>query len=237
MRIEVSVEHARGCGWRRPDKTGVGIYLVGPMAAEICERLPYYVPPCHGCGSVFRFFRGWMGVGPSERFSDEPRCGQDGPQENHRHEICAMCSPEIAGPNAMVVFVGNKFYSPAEFVDEALKMGASKKVSNLPEWFEIGKTWVYLAHNKACFRQKEDPKTKRPVFDEKTKEPVMVLLPGLIGCFRPVQIDLVVKNERAIPERAKRYAERFGDERCRIVRVVPAEGEQTNFDEKEEANA
>lgn len=230
MRIEVSVEHRRMCGWRRPDKTGVGIYLVGPMAAEICERLPYYVKPCHGCGSVFRFFRGWMGVGPSERFSDEPRCGQNGLQENHRHELCAVCSPEIAGPNAMVVFVGKKFYSPAEFVDEALKIGISKKIPNFPEWFEIGKTYVYLAHNEAVLKQRVNPGTMEPVFDEKTKRPVMDALPGLIGCFRPVQIDLVVKNERAVPERAKRYAERFGDEYCRIVRVVPAKGEQTSME-------
>jgi len=235
MRIETSVEHRRGCGHRSPGKTGVGIYLVGPMIAEICERLPYYVNPCNCCGSKFVFFRGWTSVHPAERCIDSPQCRLDGPQENHRHELCAMCSPEIAGEKAMVMFVGDKFYSPRKFIDEALRMGISKRVSSLPKWFEVGKTWLYLAHNKAILKQRVDPETNKPVFDEKTEQPVMDSFPGLIGCFQPVQIDLVVDDLNKIPKRAERLAKQFGDENVRVVKVFPYEGKQESLNADLEA--
>lgn len=216
VRVEVSIERRRGCGHRKPDKTGVGIYLVGPAMSEACERLPYHVAPCNSCGSRFEFFRGWTEVNPYERFSGDPPCNDHG--ETHDHALCPMCYP----PNerAMAMFCGEKFYSPAGFLAEAREMGMSKKVASLPEWLIVGKTVVYVAHNKAVERERVDTGT-----GEVTKETV----PGIICCFRPVGIDLVVDDLDKIPKRAERIAGRFGNENCRVVKVFPFEGEQKSL--------
>lgn len=45
------------------------------------------------------------------------------------------------------MWVGAKFYTPEGFTKEAMQLGPSKRVPwPLPRWFELGKTWVFLAH-------------------------------------------------------------------------------------------
>ena len=44
------------------------------------------------------------------------------------------------------MWVGNQFYTPEGFIEEAMQFGISKRISAVPKNFKIGKTWVFLAH-------------------------------------------------------------------------------------------
>jgi len=47
------------------------------------------------------------------------------------------------------MLVGDKYYTPESFAKEAAAMGVSKRIPFIPKNMEIGKTIVFLAHNKA----------------------------------------------------------------------------------------
>lgn len=212
MRIEISVESERGCGFRKPGATGVGIYLVGDGPSEWCERIPHLLDVCPCCGAGIKQSRGFTWVSPGPLFKDAPPCnGVPG----HHHEACPMCRPEeVAGERAGLMWVGERYYpTPDDFLREAQEMGVSKKIAAVPNDFVIGEHWVYLAHPKASTRVEPD--------DETGKLRVMSY-PGIFYVFKPVQIDLVVKSVENIPERAVNIAERLGDD-CRIVQVVREE--------------
>jgi hypothetical protein len=49
------------------------------------------------------------------------------------------------------MWVGRRYYTPQSFTQECIEMGPSKRVPwPLPRWFELGKTWVFLAHEDAA---------------------------------------------------------------------------------------
>jgi hypothetical protein len=75
------------------------------------------------------------------------------------------------------------------------------------------------------------------------KTTVKVYQKGIMACFKPRGVDLVVKDIKAIPERALELVEQFGGSRedgkadgFRILQVERAEGEQEDLltNEKEE---
>jgi len=60
------------------------------------------------------------------------------------------------------MWVGEKYYTPTWFIDEAKRMGVSKAVSGIPAWLEPGKTWIYLVHRKGGTRVTDGKTTKVP---------------------------------------------------------------------------
>ena len=79
-------------------------------------------------------------------------------------------------------------------------MGVSKKIKCIPRHFELGKTWVFLAHNKAL----EDT-------------------PGIFYAFRPIRVDLVINDPQNIPDKAKKIVDKLGDKKARLVVVEKEE--------------
>jgi hypothetical protein len=47
------------------------------------------------------------------------------------------------------MMVGERYYSPQSFVQEAMELGVSKRIPAIPRKLQLGKTVVYLAHKKA----------------------------------------------------------------------------------------
>jgi hypothetical protein len=209
MEVEVSIESERYCGYRKPDATGVGIYLMGPKYGEKCERLPFPLSVCSVCGEGIRFSRNMRIINPSRLFGKavEPVCTKECQQ--HDHESCPMCNPEaVAGAVGGVMWAGQKFYTPDKFNIEAAGMGISKKISSVPKAFQIGVHHVYLAHKKAVL-----------VYDG-----INPWRPGVFMVFKPTHIDLVIEHEHHIPLKAIRLKEKHGDN-ARIVKVIPEENE------------
>ena len=220
--VVLSVEQARGCGYRKPAKDGVGIYLVGDGLGEPCGLLPYPLDVCPCCGGGVKATRGWTWVTPQLLFGKgdvlskiagvERECslsrklrvvGQNG--SSARESGCPRC-PVGSPPAGLhgLLWVGEAFYkSPDDFSQEAHAQGVSRKIKAVPKGFKLGETWVLLAHRKAV---------RNPATGEREN-------PGIFSMFMPRGIDLVIKDEADVPEKAEKLAEKIGDG-ARIVKVV-----------------
>lgn len=149
MRVQVNFEQERGCGYRKPAKDGVGIYLRGGSYFEECERLPYPLDVCPCCGAGIKASRGFTWINPMVIFDPytEPKCAaiwEDGlsggyDKNHHDHERCWLCNPELLGSKAGLIWIGEKHYpTPADFSREAATMGISRKIAAIPIGFEVG---------------------------------------------------------------------------------------------------
>jgi len=240
--VVVSIEKVRGCGHRKPAKDGVGIYLVGPSVGAPCGRLPFELPLCPTCGGGVHPARGWQWFEPKAFFEKEgvgiakrltivrDRCRE-------AVEVCERCPVGLAVPEGKhgLIWIGETHYpTPDVYLEEARQMGVSRKIKAVPKGFELGRTVVYLAHRKAV--PKGTIPEVPPDADGKGRPAEERFAPGIFSVFRPTGIDLVIDDEKNVPEKALKLAEQHG---ARIVKVVPEDPGApfpTNADEGEEAS-
>lgn len=214
MKVHISHEAARECGFRKPSKDGVGIYLRGFGKAEDCERLPFPLTVCPCCGGGYKPTRGFTWINPMILFDPytEPKClgfWDDGlaagfhQEKYHDHEACWICNPELLGSRAGMIWIGEQHYSsPQSFMREAAQMGISRKIAAVPLHFEIDEHAIFLAHRKCT---EVDGKWQAGVF----------------MAFRPSHIDLVIDDPDRVPDKAINIAKELGEDKCRIVKVIP----------------
>lgn len=212
MKIEILHESKRGCGYRKPGKTGVGIYIRGLGWGETCERLPYPMEVCPTCNGGIKFSRGFTWIRPKALLEGPPPC-LERPGQGNNHLACIVCNP-LDDP-AGLMWVGEKYYSPASFTAEAIEMGISKRVSAIPRGFEVGKHWIYLAHVRAV-------KDTRLICEGGPHQDKA----GIFYVFRPSHVELVIADHEVVPDEAKRLYDRLGEDKCRVVVVRPAEETQ-----------
>lgn len=232
MEVVILNEQARGCGFRKPAKDGVGIYLRGGTVFEDCERLPWLLDTCPCCGQGYKFSRSFTWINPMNMFDpyEEPVCSVNLPRDinpKHHHELCWMCNPELLGSKAGLVWIGEKFYPrPRDFMREAAVMGISRKIPAIPNGFEVGPAGhaIFLAHIRTFAAPQEDGSIN--------------YAPGVFAAFKPTSVDLVVADENRVPEKALELAKRIGTDKVRIVKVVPdreghesEEGEWSDLEE------
>lgn len=154
MTIRISVEGARGCGYR---KVG-GLYLMGSGKMVKCGRLPRVLEVCPTCSHGIKPTRGWTWIEPgpifgldrdattTDQFFALVDCGED---------YCRTCPaggglPERAG----LLWIGGQFYpTPAEFNREANSLGVSRRITAIPKDLVVGETWVFVAHREAIARR------------------------------------------------------------------------------------
>lgn len=224
VQVVVSTERARGCGYRKPAKDGVGIYLVGGKLAAPCGLLPYPLEICPCCGGGIKATRGWTWVTPQllfrgdvlsklagvERECDRARAVRSGRRlrvsgggvSSGCVQRCPIGNPP-AGQHGLL-WIGEKFYATTDdFTRESDRQGVSRKIKAIPNGFKLGETWLLLAHRKAV---------RNPATGERE-------LPGIFSMFLPERVDLVIADEHAVPEKAERLAEKLGDG-ARILKVV-----------------
>ncbi len=131
----MAIEERRICGLRHLH----GLYLVGTYIPIDCDRLPLPIGVCKYCGQGLKFGRGFTLLNPQKLWGDHKKCGD-------KFRPCHICDP----PNeAYLMFVGNEYKTPQEFLEEGLRLGISKKIPFIPKKLVLGKTIVYLAHSKA----------------------------------------------------------------------------------------
>jgi hypothetical protein len=188
MEVKTLIEAKRGCGFRKP-----GMYLMGPVLSEPCERLPFEF-----YGGLPKFSRGWRKIDPVWLFdvSLHPVCVPTLPM--HRHDLCPVCSPPGTGAHYLM-WVGKQYYTPESFLNEAGEMGVSKRIANVPDDFVFGESFVYLGHIEAAHGE-----------------------PGCFAAFMPTHVDLVVEDELHVPSNAEELNEKFGGH-LRVVKVIPDE--------------
>ena len=201
-----AVESKRACGYR---KTGGAIYLVGNFIPVQCDKLPYRISHCSFCGQGIRFPRSPTLIRPDIIFSNHEHCLDE-------HQPCIMCQPEI-GKVGYLLGVG-KEYSPESFVTEGLIQGTiSKRIHQIPRKLELGKTVVYLCHNKACDIPDDSPDELPLVKDangDKLEQPPMVNLPktkkglGIFTAFIPQRLEMLFYKSEITDKLREKMAKR-----------------------------
>jgi hypothetical protein len=219
----VAVEARRGCGYR---KIG-GIYLeTDPGEAFACGRLPIPLRPCPLCGQHPRFTRGLRQLRPKNVLHAAPACGHEGTRR------CLLCPfNRVAQEDTVgLLWVGARFYTPASFIEEAVRQGISKRVSAIPRWFKVGVHWVFLAHEQAITTicdtckgagelpvQTGDAATDPALLEscESCESQGILYAPGVFYAFRPRRVVKIVSTKTPASDIGRLKEQGFE------VRIVP----------------
>jgi hypothetical protein len=130
--IITKVEKQRGCGFRKPG----AMYFVGESAFSECCKLPYELLVCRCCGHGHKPSRGFSWIMSDIFF----------PGDCRQKKFCIL---SCQGIQMGLMWVGEKYYhKPADFTREALAIGISKRIAQIPKEFQIGKTFIALAHHR-----------------------------------------------------------------------------------------
>lgn len=186
--ITMAIEKMRGCGYR---KVG-GLYLVGSGHGMSCDRLPYELNVCPVCGEGVKFGRGfqwldWLKYAGGHVYSHESG-------ECVCPPICPICFPEFPPQPFGLLWVGEQYYTPQSFIEEAINMGVSKRIAAIPRKLKLGETWVLFASKSACGTREEQQE------DNSMKT---VGIPGVFYAFRPTHIEKLIWETDAKPELLK----------------------------------
>lgn len=195
----MAIEQKRGCGYR---KVG-GLYLVSEGSGVPCDRLPYALTKCPTCSCGIKQSRGWTWVdveklvGGNHKISvahGEPAVTPCGCNRG----LCPFCHGVKDMGKTGLLWIGTQFYpTPAHFIAEGLSLGFSKRISAIPRGFEVGKTWVLLAHPKTIQQHLIGgvvvPEGQLPMLqDGETVEEKW--LAGIFRVWRPSRIEKIINE-------------------------------------------
>jgi len=178
--VQTVHDHARGCGWRKPG----GLYLRSLGEGFDCGRLPIPFVTCPCCGFGIRPSRQPTWVDGDQLLMALPsECKHEA---EGRCEICPLGKIEYGEfGQALLIWIGESYYPTVDrFNREAAELGVSRRIQSVPHGFEVGKTWVLLAHPKGILR---------PI--EFGKEPEWE--PAIFRVFRPNAIEYVVTGKES----------------------------------------
>jgi hypothetical protein len=198
----MSVEAKRLCGWRKVN----GLYLVAPPGGMPCDRLPFPLDVCPTCGHGIKQTRGWTwvdlnGLTGGVHF----QCKDTWP--------CPFCMDTAHMGKVGLLWIGTQFYPRAEdFEQEVEELGISRRIAAIPRGFEVGKTWVLLAHPKKIrvpFCRTEGCAHVASIHTEKgcslsecdCKKPDFYQ-PAIFKIFRPTAIEKIVTDVQAQDQEA-----------------------------------
>lgn len=171
------IESARGCGYRKKG----GLYLVSDGLGRECLKLPIPLTVCPCCSAGIKPTRGFTWIS-SELIKDH-KC-----QQNNHCSTCPLNDLDYHKKFGLL-WVGEKFYkSTAEFTREAMAHGVSRRIAQIPHDFDLGNTWILLAHRKAI-RTGHVSGANEPEF-----------IPGIFHAFKPARIEYVVTGNETAEE-------------------------------------
>ena len=200
----MAVEQIRGCGLR---KVG-GMYLCGEYIGSPCDRMPFPLTTCPVCGQGIKVSRGFTQVNPYQLWGIHQDC-------KDRFRPCFLCDPQ--DQPAYIMLVGEKYYkTPQDFLDEAHRMGISKRIPFIPKDLVLGETIIFLAHNKACevrvapvLQQAmaivEESQSKQPRLLETERNEKRL---GIFCAFIPKRVEKLIWEKDATPEELEKLEKR-----------------------------
>lgn len=136
--VEIRYDTRRGCGFRNE----CGLYLVQRGPALQCCQLPHVLTTCSACGHRIKPVRGWTWLNVAQVFNSTRDC-------TNTKKVIACPLPRLIAENqrAGLLWVGSMYYRTADdFINESNEQGISRRIARVPREFELGKTWVMLAH-------------------------------------------------------------------------------------------
>lgn len=88
------------------------------------------------------------------------------------------------GEPALLDWIGKQHYPTADHFElEAMQQGVSRRIRHVPEWFVVGKHWVFLAHELAVLLPEEE------------RSEHVEMLPAIVRMFKPERIEYVVTGD------------------------------------------
>ena len=188
--ISIRHEKERGCGFRKKGS----LYLVSGQPAKACGKLPFELTVCKCFGQGIKPTRGFAWIEATLIEDAECSLGEAMCDCSLREEPWSLNHEDKLG----IMWVGSKFYkTPELFTKEALHMGISKKISQIPRDLKIGETWILLGHRQAVRKGGE-------------------LVPGVFQAFRPTAIEYIVTGDETDEE-----LERLEKRGFTLVDVIP----------------
>lgn len=188
--IPVRSEGMRSCGRR---KAG-GIYLVADAPGSSCGRLPIPLGKCPTCESGFAYARGFNWFDPAPVVEDHPCLIADDPGP----DPCRGCPLADPSERSGLIWIGASHYAtPADFTEETLRMGISRRIHTVPRGFEVGRTRIYLAHVHAVKRRCPCLDGGSPLPNpncSKCEGAGREFTPGIFQTFVPLSIEYVLKG-------------------------------------------
>ena len=197
MSIEIAtrVEARRGCGWRKPG----GLYLIAGKPSEPCPLLPVALEVCPTCGEGIKPARSWTWVDADDLLDLPLEHPGSTPAE---HTLLCPLGRRLG--RAGLLWIGEAFYpTPRAFMEEAARMGISRRITAVPRDFQWGRTWVLCAHRSAIA----------------PTEPGGDPIAGVFTLFRPTAVEYVVRGDEDEQE-LERLVER-GIQPVRVERAEP----------------
>lgn len=184
--IQTRQDSKRGCGWRKPG----GLYLVADGPSAPCGKLPIPLEICPTCSGGIHFSRSWTWVNgtalAAQKECQPVREAITKSGLSYTEFITSECSLCPLGQplgRCGLLWVGEKFYQrPEDWTGEAMTKGVSRRIPAVPRDFEVGKTWVLVAHKK-CIRNPDGTFT-----------------PAIFHAFRPSAVEYVVKGDETDEE-------------------------------------
>lgn len=150
-------------------------------------------------------------------------------------------TPNPAIKRAGLLWIGEKFYpTPADWIRESREQGISRRIHAVPNDFEVGKTWVCVAHIKAIKKPCDhgiEPHPDQTVAETLTAQANcdlcdkdgFVYTPGIFQMFQPQAIEYVVKGDETDDELEKLAKRGFT-----LVKIERVGDQPFNFDDAEE---
>jgi hypothetical protein len=175
--MRMFIEKERGCGYR---KVGA-MYLVGEGIPVNCDRLPFALLVCPTCGAGVKFSRGFTWIDWYEYAGIHKDCRDP--------YLCPICVPPKESDRYGLLWVGKRYYTPESFVQEAIEMGVSKRIAQIPKNLELGRTRILLAHPEAC----ENICPDNQDCDVKGKPKG----PGIFYSFIPQRVEMIITKEQS----------------------------------------
>lgn len=170
-------EARRGCGYR---KVG-GLYLTCDAPGAPCCKMPIELHVCPTCNQGIKQTRGWQWIDPRPWLADGCEANRSG------HGLCPLALPDTLGKRVGLLWIGAEFYpTPADFTQEALRLGVSRRIKTVPRGFKLGETWVFLAHPKVIYR------VQTGSTEAKTE-----WIPGIFQVIRPTAVEKIITDVMA----------------------------------------
>jgi len=235
----MAIEAIRGCGYRKVN----ALYIVGEYISSPCDRMPFPLTVCPVCGQGIKVSRAFTEINPLKLWGSHDSAleqmlypnyqaareavdqGKDQCQDRIRP--CHLCDPQDQPAYIMLVGAG-AYKTPFDFLDEAKRMGISKRIPFIPKGLELGKTVLYLAHPKACEVMVEpalqqamaivsESQTKQPrLLETDRKEKAL----GIFCAFIPKRVERLIWKSKASPEELEKLEKRG------ISPVIIADGDK-----------
>lgn len=194
--IQDRFDAERGCGFRKPG----GLYLRSTGLSHPCGKLPVELKVCPCCSAGIKPARGWTWVDADALLATQACEHQPDPA---RRFMCEVCPLNRTFGRAGLLWIGEAYYkTPHEWTAEAMLHGVSRRIARIPKGFELGKTWVLLAHRSAITRFRHDEQIRTP---------------GIFHAFLPTAVEYVVHGDEG-PD-ALKYLERRGITPVRVHKI------------------